>query len=304
MSESPRAEVLIFGGFGQVGEALRVTSAAAGRDPERVIQLGRRDADVTDADAVAAVLQQHQPVAAVNCAVFQPVDLCETESEAAFLVNAVGAGRLAQACRRAGTRLVHVSTDYVFGGSSRIPRTERDCPAPQNVYAASKLAGEHLVLSASEMHMVVRTSAVYGKAREGHGTAPFVERMLQRALAGQETRVVTDQVVSPTWAEDLARAIWGLLDCGGSGVFHVGGSGEGTWFDVAAAAFKATGARPLLKPTTAAEFGAAAKRAPYTALDNRRLRELGLPDLPPWQESLDRYLRAQLERAPEDLRDG
>jgi dTDP-4-dehydrorhamnose reductase len=294
----PRAEALIFGGYGQVGEALLSTAQSAGRDSERLVPLGRADADITDVEAVSAVLERYRPAAAINCAVFQPVDLCESEPETAFAVNAVAVGWLAQACRRAGVRLVHLSTDYVFGGPLRIPRTEQDTPEPQNVYAASKLAGEHLVLAASETHMVVRTSAVYGRAREGHGTAPFVERMLGRALAGEETRVVTDQIISPTWAEDLARAVWGLLDCGGSGVFHAAGSGEGTWFDIAAAAFKAAGARKLLRPTTAAEFGAPAKRAPYTALDNARLRQLGLPDLPPWRQSLDRYLRTTYPDLP------
>lgn len=284
------AEVVIFGGFGQVGEALVATAAEAGRDPGAVVQLGRADADITEADAIAAALEKHDPRVAINCAVFQPVDLCESEPEAAFAVNAIAVGQLAQMCRRSAVRLVHLSTDYVFGGPLRRPFKESDLPAPQNVYAASKLAGEHLALAASETHAVVRTSAVYGTAREGHGTASFVERMLERALAGQATRVVTDQVVSPTSAEELARAIWGLLECGGTGVFHAAGRGEGSWFDVAKEVFKAADAIRLLSPTTAAEFGAPAPRADYTALDNARLRKLGVPELPPWRRALHDHL--------------
>ncbi len=284
--------MLIFGGYGQVGEAMVATAAAAGRDPSSVVQLGRQQADIADPEAVQRVLAELQPRVAVNCAVFQPVDRCESEPEAAFAVNAVAVGALAQACRKAGVRLVHLSTDYVFGCALRRPYREDDLPAPQNVYAASKLAGEHLVLAASEMHMVVRTSGVYGKAREGHGTTPFIERMLERARAGQQTRVVADQVISPTNAHDLARGIWDLIGCGGTGTFHLANRGEVSWFELAVVVFEAVGARQLLRPTTAAEYGAAAKRPAYTALENARLCRLGLEDLPPWRDGLARHFAA------------
>ncbi len=282
----------MFGGFGQVGEALAATAADAGHDPGTVVQLGRGDADITDAARVEELLQDQRARAAVNCAVFQPVDLCETEPAQAFRVNATAAGTLALACKRAATRLVHLSTDYVFGGVRRVPFRESDLPAPQSVYAASKLAGEHLVLAASEMHMVVRTSAVYGRARQGHGTPPFIERMLERARQGAETRVVNDQVVSPTYAIDLAAAIWELLGCGACGLFHVANTGQATWFEIAEIVFNAVGARRHLGPTTAAEFGAPAKRSDYTALDNAALRELGLHDLPHWRDAMSRYFAA------------
>ena len=237
-------------------------------------------------------LEEHAPRAVVNCAVFQPVDLCESEPESAFAVNAIAVGQMARACKKAAVRLVHISTDYVFGGELRRPYREDDLPAPQSIYAASKLAGEHLVLAASETHMVVRSSGVYGRARPGHGTAPFIERMLERARAQQETRVVADQVISPTYAEDLARAIWQLLDCGGTGVFHAANRGEVSWFELAVEAFEAAGARRCLRPTSAAEYGAPAKRAPYSALDNARLRKLGIDELPRWRDGLTRYLAA------------
>jgi dTDP-4-dehydrorhamnose reductase len=286
-------DVLIFGGLGQVGEALVATAAEFGREAETVLQLGRADADITDPEAVAAVLAEHKPIVAINCAVFQPVDLCESEPGAAFAVNATAAGELAQACRRAGTRLVHLSTDYVFGGVLRKPRTEEDIPAPPSIYAVSKLAGEHLVLAASPTHMVVRTSGVYGTAREGHGTAPFIERMLERAQAKMGTQVVTDQVISPTFAEDLARAIWDLLRCGGTGVFHAANRGEMSWFELAEYVFDKVGTRRFLAPTTAAEHGAPAPRSAYTALDNRRLRRLVGTDMPPIRDALERYFAAR-----------
>lgn len=288
---SAAAEVLIVGGLGQVGEALALTAAECGREPATVVQLGRAELDLLDPAQVAAALDSYAPRVVINCAVFQPVDRCESEPEQAFALNATAAGRLAAACRSVGARLVHVSTDYVFGGGRRKAYAEDDLPAPRNIYAASKLAGEHLVLAASETHMVARTSAVFGQARSGHGTAPFIERMLERALAGQATQVVADQYVSPTYAADLARGLWGLIGCGGAGTFHVAGGGAASWFELACVAFEAAGAREHLLPTTAAEFGAPAKRADFTALENARLVALGLPDLPGWRDGVARYLR-------------
>lgn len=266
-------------------------AAGAGRDPERIRSLGRSELDLLNPDQINGIVDELRPRAVINCAVFQPVDLCETEPAAAFAVNATGVGTLARACRRVGARLAHLSTDYVFGGELRRPYRETDLPAPRSVYAASKLAGEHLALAASEMHMVVRTSAVYGDALPGHGTAPFVERMLERARAGQTTRVVNDQIVSPTNADDLAAGIWALLGCGATGLYHVANRGEGSWFELAEILFEATGQRAALSPTTAEEYGAPAPRSAYTALDTQRLRRLGLSDLPPWREALDRHLR-------------
>ncbi len=269
-----------------------MTAEAAGHDPAAIVQLGRDDVDVTDEVSVEESVQDHAARTVINCAVFQPVDLCETNPAEAFRVNATAAGVLARACKRSATRMVHLSTDYVFGGPRRVPFRETDLPAPQSVYAASKLAGEHLVLAASEMHSVVRTSAVYGTARPGHGTSPFIERMLERARQGAETRVVNDQVVSPTYTHDLAAAIWSLLACGACGLFHVANKGQATWFEVAEVAFTAVGARRCLRPTTASDFGAPAKRSAYTALDNAALRDLGLSELPHWRDALGRYFAA------------
>ena len=288
---SSAAEVLIIGGFGQVGEALVQTVEERGRDAQAVVQVGRAEADLRNESQVAGVLDRYRPRVVINCAVFQPVDLCESEPEQAFAVNATAAGALALACRASGARLVHISTDYVFGGGRRKPYCEEDLPAPRNIYGASKLAGEYLVLAASETHMVVRTSAVFGKAREGHGTTPFLERMLERARAGQATQVVADQFVSPTNAQDLARGLWGLIGCGGTGIFHVAGGGAASWFEVACVAFEAAGAREHLRPTTAAEYKAPAQRADYTALASARMRALGVPDLPGWRDGVARHLR-------------
>jgi len=281
-----KGAVVVLGGYGLVGSALQRTAGGRG-DP---LALGKSQADVGDADIVARVLDEHQPTSVVNCAVFHPVDLCETEAETAFRVNATGPGVVARACAQRGIVLTHLSTDYVFGGERMRPYVESDCARPLSVYAASKLAGEHLVLAASPQHRVVRTSAVFGPSPSGRGLAPFFDRMLARARSGQETRVVDDQVVSPTYAIHLATALWDLLPRPEGGVFHAAGGGQCSWYDLARRSFEAAGCPELLSRTTSEEFGAAARRPSYSALDNTRLRSLGLADLPPWQQGVEEYL--------------
>jgi dTDP-4-dehydrorhamnose reductase len=279
--------VVIFGGMGQLGQAV-LRQGADGR----ATALGREQADLTDPGSIDSALDEHAPEVVINAAVFQPVDRCETEVRGAFSVNATGPGFLAAACNNRGIRLVHISTDYVFDGAQRTPYCETDCPAPLNVYARSKLAGEHVVLTADARHCVVRTSSVYGRVLPGRGTAPFVERMLQRAQNGEATRVVDDQVLSPTYAEDLAAALWGLADSNAAGLFHLAGSIEASWYELAEAVFRFADRPDLLSRTTSAEFGAPAPRAPYTALRSVRLDELGIEPLPGWEDGLRRHFAA------------
>jgi dTDP-4-dehydrorhamnose reductase len=280
-----KGAVVVFGGSGLVGSSF--LRAAEGRD---VHAPAREDADISAAAAVSRVLDEKRPVAVINCAVFQPVDLCESVPEAAFRVNAIGAGVLAGACARRGIALTHLSTDFVFGGDRTRPYVEADCPRPLSVYAASKLAGEHLVLAASPRHRVVRTSAVFGPGLPGHGVGSFIDRMLERARAGQETRVVVDQVVSPTYSVHLATALWDLLARPEGGVFHAAGSGQCSRYDLARRVFEGAGRPELLSRITTAEFGAVARRPSYSALDNTRLRSLGFADLPSWEQGAETYL--------------
>ena len=279
--------VLVFGGTGQVGQAL-----ARQTRPHPVVALGRSDVELTDAASIDSILDQHHPALAFNAAVFQPVDLCETELREAFAVNAAAAGSLAASCGRREVRLIHLSTDYVFDGSQRQRYTEDDCPRPLNVYGRSKVAGENLVLAADQRHCVVRTSSVYGPALPDRGTASFVPRMLQRAWNGEPTRVVDDQVVSPTYAEDLARGLWELADTDAAGLFHMAGRSEASWYDIAERVFAAVDRLDLLTPTTSAEFAAPARRPPYTALTTVRLPDLGIEPPAGIADGLERHLRS------------
>lgn len=279
--------IVVFGGRGQVGQALLRQDTEGG-----AISLGHEQADLTDPGSLDAALDKHAPELVINAAVFQPVDLCETEVRRAFAVNATGPGFLAAACKSRGIRLVHISTDYVFDGAQRTPYCETDCPAPLNVYALSKLAGEHVVLTADPTHCVVRTSSVYGRLLPERGTATFVERMLQRARDGEATRVVDDQIVSPTYVEDFAAALWQLAGSEAAGLLHLAGSTPASWYEVAEAVFRFVGRPDLLTRTTSAEYAAPARRSPYSALRSTRLNDLGIDPLPGWKDGLRRHFAA------------
>ena len=227
--------ILVFGANGQVGFELMRTAWGPGQIP---VGLTRADGDVTDAQAVAAAMATHRPALVVNASAYTAVDKAESEPDAAFAVNRDGPANLARACAAAGVPLIHISTDYVFDGTSKTePWREDDPVAPQGVYAAGKLAGEEAVQAALPDHVILRTAWVFGA--HGHN---FVKTMLRLARERDELRVVADQHGCPTPAAAIAAAIAAIAQArltGGwtPGVFHFAGApattGAGTRTDAA-----------------------------------------------------------------------
>lgn len=294
--------ILLIGAGGQLGSDLvKVLPASA------LIQSKRADLDVTDSAAVERALDAHAPQWVVNTAAFHRVDDIERDAEAtrqAFLVNAAAVHHLARACTGRGVRLLHLSTDYVFGdgqaGGPQAPYREEAVPAPMSAYGLSKLVGERLILLASpqdrptEAHVIVRSSGLYGVAGSAGKGGNFVETMLRLASAGKELEVVDDQVLTPTYTADLADAIGQLLAFNPpGGIYHLTNSDHCSWFEFARRIFTLCGKTPNLKPTTSARYGAPAGRPPYSVLSNARATALGLPPLRPWPEALEAYLRAK-----------
>jgi len=288
--------ILLVGASGQLGTDLcRVLPAAA------LAPLTRADLDVTDPDAVERVIEAHAPAWVVNTAAFHRVDDIESDdskTRLAFAVNAVAVGGLARACARRGARLLHLSTDYVFGGGldggPPGPYAEDALPAPLSAYGRSKLEGERLVRDASLDHLVVRSSGLYGVAGSSGKGGNFVETMLRLAREGRPIRVVDDQVLTPTYTADLAEAIARLLAVNPpGGVYHLTNASACSWFEFAGRIFALCGLAPKLEPTTSADFGAPARRPPNSVLANARPAALGLPPLRPWPEALVAYLRAK-----------
>jgi dTDP-4-dehydrorhamnose reductase len=280
-------KVAVLGARGQLGSDL------CPRLPAEVVPLGRADLDLDRPETVAPALAALRPDVVVNCAAYNLVDKAEAEPEAAFRTNAWGVRVLARACRDLGCRLVHFSTDYVFGldAGRHTPLTEDDPPGPVSVYGLSKLAGEYLIRSTAPGSLVIRTCGLYGVRGVGGKGGNFVETMLRVAGQGKQLRVVADQRCTPSYTVDVAAAAAGLIGRGAEGVYHVTSSGDCTWHEFADEIVRRACVRADLTPITSREFGAAAQRPGYSVLSGGKLASTGVPVLRPWTEALSAYLR-------------
>jgi dTDP-4-dehydrorhamnose reductase len=297
-NERSTPALLLFGGSGQVGRQLRLALAPLGK----VIAVTRADADLTEPDSLRAIIERTRPLVIVNAAALTNVDEAERDPALANAVNAIAPGVMAEVARRLGALFVHYSTDYVFDGATRVPYDEEAQPNPINTYGRSKLAGERRVADADVPHLIIRTSWVYSVTGTG-----FVASLL-RDLPGKPTvRIVADQVGSPTWSRSLAIATADLvraavrdndvvLNASDCGVYHLGGSGEGSRVEIAETLMDALGARlvgerPTIVPISAAEFGALAPRPEYSALSNLRAGKRFGITLQPWRVELHRMVQ-------------
>jgi len=284
--------ILLLGASGQLGTDLRRVLPAPA-----LVPLTRGELDVTDPDAVARALEAHRPAWVVNTAAFHRVDDIERDEASArmaFAVNAEAVGALARACERRRTRLLSLSTDYVFGGGPPGPYAEEAPPFPVNTYGRSKLEGERLVRAAGPDHVVVRSSGLYGVAGSSGKGGNFVETMLRLARAGRDITVVDDQILGPTYTADLAAAIARLVAADPpGGIYHLTNAGACSWFEFSHRIFALAGLKPKLEPTTSTAYRAPARRPAHSVLANTRAAALGLPPLRPWPEALEAYLRAK-----------
>jgi dTDP-4-dehydrorhamnose reductase len=282
----------VLGAPGQLGRDL------VPRLSGEVVPLARADLDLTRAESIRAKLDDVRPVVVVNCAAYNFVDKAESELEAAFAANAFGVRHLAHACRDVGAKLVHVSSDYVFGldATRTTPYAESDTPGPVSVYGASKLAGEHFVLAADPRNLVVRTCGLYGIWGAGGKGGNFVETMLRLAAQGKPVRVVNDQRCTPSSTADVAGAIAAMIVNGVSGLVHATNSGDCTWYEFAAEIFRQSNLSVSLTPITTAEFGSAARRPHYSVLGCTKFNENGIQPLRHWVETLAVYLKTRRDK--------
>ncbi|GFG86093.1 dTDP-4-dehydrorhamnose reductase [Mycolicibacter algericus] len=277
--------IVITGARGQVGRFLTGRAAEAGRD---VLALSSAQCDITDPGAVDAVDLRAGDLL-VNCAAYTAVDAAETDSERAHAVNAAGPGHLAAACARAGARLIHISTDYVFdgdfGGAPPRPYEPGDPTRPLSVYGDTKLAGEKAVLAGSPDALVVRTAWVYTGAAGG---SDFVAVMRARAQADETVEVVDDQVGSPTYVGDLADALLRLAEAWPAArLLHAANAGAASRYEQARAVFTALGAdADRVRPVSSTANPRPAARPAYSALSGVDSGRAGLAPLRPWRDAL------------------
>lgn len=278
-------KAMVMGARGQLGRAL------TGLLGDRLIWSGgRSELDVADAAAVSATIKELRPDVILNAAAYNAVDAAEEDPTSAFAVNAFAPLYLARAAGDIGALMVHVSTDYVFDGSAGRSYSEMDIPAPRSVYGVSKLSGENLVAGSGADHLIVRTSGVFGLGGSRAKGGSFPERILARARSGEALRVVDDQVLSPTYAPDLAATIAALVERGARGLVHVTNSGETSWHGFAVATLELTHVRAEVARISTKDLGAAAVRPAYSVLRTERLAELGVARPRAWRDALSEML--------------
>jgi dTDP-4-dehydrorhamnose reductase len=275
--------ILIFGSTGQVGRELgRVAWPAS----VTVQPLCRSQCDLSVPARAAEMILQIRPDIVINAAAYTAVDRAESEPTLAAALNRDVPSAMADACRNAGARLVHLSTDYVFDGRKAEPYVENDPVAPLSVYGRTKAEGEAAIRNRLPEHVILRTSWVFA----AHGSN-FVRTMLRLARERAELRIVADQQGSPTAARDIAQAIAAMVcrfadGCSFWGTFHFASSEPTSWFSFAEAIFIFRGARPKLVPITTEEYKAPARRPLYSVLDCARVGETYGIVQPSWRAAL------------------
>ncbi len=287
-------KVLVIGANGQFGSDLCQELA-----PFELIPLLHSDIEITHMDSVKAAFTKHRPDVVINAAAYHHMDQCEDNPDKAFLVNALGARNLAVAALEQGTKLVHISSNIVFGGEEHrtTPYTEFDLPSPINVIGRAKLAGENFVRHLYPRHFIIRVSGLFGRlGRSGKGPN-FVETVLRLAREQNELRMVNDQILSLTYCGDAARKIAQLIPTDYYGIFHIANRGHCSWYEFSVEIIRLAGLKTTITPIASDQYPQKARRPHFMALDNYHLRLLGMDDMRPWQEALKDYMREKAHLA-------
>ena len=270
--------VLVTGANGQLGSELRGIASAD------YLFTDIAELDISNEDAVIAFVERNEIDTIINCAAYTNVDRAEEEPEVAKSVNTTAVALLARVARRYNARLIHISTDYVFGAEVfDTPIAESTWPAPLGVYGRTKLLGERLIEESGCDYIIIRTSWLYSTYGKN-----FVKTILRLAAERDELRVVNDQIGSPTYARDLARVIVQICEQKGfeSGVYHYSNRGEISWYDFARAIVEIGGMDCRIKPCTTAEYGAKAPRPAYSVLDASKICNALRCEISDWRVSL------------------
>ncbi|MDQ0162551.1 dTDP-4-dehydrorhamnose reductase [Aeribacillus alveayuensis] len=275
-------KVVVTGAKGQLGTNLVHLLADRGYEG---YGYGREELDITKFDQVKQVITKARPDVVIHAAAYTKVDLAESDPDQAFLINAYGTRNVAVASEAVGSKLVYISTDYVFDGMANEPYKEFAPTNPLSVYGKSKLAGEQFVRDLHSRFFIVRTSWVYGK----HGNN-FVKTMLKLAEERDELMVVHDQVGCPTYTVDLANCILELIQTEKYGVYHVSNSGHCSWYEFAKAIFEEAGIKVKVNPCKKKDFPRPAPRPSYSVFEHMALRLNGFTKMRYWREALSEFI--------------
>ena len=276
--------ILVTGANGQLGSEMRRLGSVS---PNNYIFTDVAELDITNAEAVMYVAKHYSIDAIINCAAYTNVDKAESDEATAELINATAVANLAAAMKEVCGTLFHVSTDYVFGSEGNTPRTEEMPLNPLGVYGRTKLHGEQAILESGCKALIFRTAWLYSEFGNN-----FLKTMLRLTAEKEQLNVVFDQVGTPTYAGDLALAIFSIIEAGvyegNEGVYHFSNEGVCSWYDFAveiAAAAGHTNCR--INPCHSSEFPSPVTRPPYSVLDKTKIKNTFDIDIPHWRESME-----------------
>ena len=276
--------ILVTGANGQLGNEMRRLGAVS---PNNYIFTDVAELDITNAVAVAVFVKQYSIDAIINCAAYTNVDKAESDEQTAELINATAVGNLAIAAKEVGATLFHISTDYVFGSEGNTPRTEEMPLDPLGVYGRTKLHGEQAIEKSGCKALIFRTAWLYSEFGNN-----FLKTMMRLTAEKEQLNVVFDQVGTPTYAGDLALAIFSIIEAGvyegNEGVYHFSNEGVCSWYDFAVEIAAAAGNTTCrINPCHSSEFPSPVTRPPYSVLDKTKIKNTFDIDIPHWRESME-----------------
>lgn len=271
--------ILIVGANGQLGRCLR--DQTSGLKNFNFTFLDFQKLDITQREQVEACFKKHHPAYCINAAAYTAVDKAEEEQEKVYAVNEMATVHLARASKNYNTVLIHISTDFVFDGDLPRPLRESDATKPKNIYGASKLAGEKALIEMWEKHLIFRTSWLFSEYGRN-----FLKTMNQLAQLQKDTKVVHDQIGTPTYAGNLAQAIFLSIEQEYPfGMYHYSNEGVASWYDFAYEVFSFHKVTELLTPIPETQYPTPAQRPSYTVLSKEKIKKQGLK-IPHWREGI------------------
>ncbi len=279
--------ILITGANGQLGSEFK--SLTHNYPHFQFVFTDIDELDITDGNLVEQFIENVKPHYIVNCAAYTAVDKAETDQQQAYKLNADAPLLLANASKKCGCKIIHISTDYVFNGNSNTPYSETDPVDPTSVYGKSKLEGEQAVLQ-SGAGMVIRTSWLYSAWGNN-----FLKTIINRARLQSELKVVYDQIGTPTWANHLAKAILRIIEQGSEKfkpeIFHYSNEGVCSWYDFAIEICDTLSINCQIKAILSHEFPSAVKRPHYSVLNKGKIKKYYTLEIPHWKQGLRECIR-------------
>ena len=278
--------ILVTGSNGQLGKELQ--ELAHLYPAYRFVFASREDLKLHHFGLVENYFVGLKPHYCINCAAYTAVDKAESEHDMAMLVNGEAVGNLAAVCKKFNTKLIHISTDYVFDGESETPYQPDDATGPISMYGISKLKGEELCKKENSDAIIIRTAWVYSEFGNN-----FVKTMMRLMKERPEIKVVNDQIGAPTYAADLAKAILDIIDAGKwiSGIYHYSNTGKISWYDFAVAIKEMIGSSCMVHPIPTSDYPTPAKRPKFSLLDTSKINANFDIQIPEWRESLQQCVK-------------